>query len=444
MALKRLYRMHGRHRPPHYHLTPHHHRRLKPRSHPHVIRSSKPVSRSKPSDVWPSFLARALPRTEEELLRWVLSAYPCFKRRPRKMVDTMLRGRGWAKKGMSKKVTADVKRDEKLPLVNHVPEKEEQARVPRAVAAGGDVVKLAKAEEGEDEEIEVEDLGEGRIEKGMPSPPRTSSSPEISTGKQLRAMMQVEKEEEEEEEELGEEAEVEEEGEPDESATEPEDNFMEEADTFRYRRAHSLHSSIWPRMSPEGWARLLVDMFHTQKKQKTLREIFVYIRENYPACAASDWERDVVAALNGTRFRKMGRGRYWLSGNHVDVDADPCLEERRSEGEDSSATEEENWRELGPRRVAAKFRRHSIAGPPYYHPYYRRPPPSSPANDLAARHALRTPPLSAYRTTKPIDEEDMPMLGERAMAPIPEEGLTEKCEQEAVAALAMLFRKKAA
>ncbi|KAL1921443.1 uncharacterized protein VTP21DRAFT_11159 [Calcarisporiella thermophila] len=186
------------------------------------------------------------------------------------------------------------------------------------------------------------------------------------------------------------------------------------------------------RMPSSAWTVLLVNMFQTVQKQKTMREVISWIQENYPIyrTAPPDWEQDVATVLRtSSYFQRMGRGRWGLtitgSGRRQSdtallngggirgargVVVDEDLEEDEDENnwsDSSSATEEENWRELGPQLVAAKFRRHSIAGPPYLcRPIPRQSGVSGSLPVLGESFALRTPPLSAYRSTKQAPDTD--------------------------------------
>ncbi|KAG0268778.1 hypothetical protein DFQ27_005712 [Actinomortierella ambigua] len=70
-------------------------------------------------------------------------------------------------------------------------------------------------------------------------------------------------------------------------------------------------------MSMEAWCNLLVQMFEASPKQKTIREIFSWVHDNYPIYREApdeSWKTDLTAALESNPlFRPMGRGRWQMA-----------------------------------------------------------------------------------------------------------------------------------
>ncbi|KAF9985881.1 hypothetical protein BGZ75_002460 [Mortierella antarctica] len=70
-------------------------------------------------------------------------------------------------------------------------------------------------------------------------------------------------------------------------------------------------------MSMEAWCNLLVQMFEATPKQKTIREIYAWVHDNYPIyqnAPGDAWQADLTAALESNPlFRAMGRGRWQMA-----------------------------------------------------------------------------------------------------------------------------------
>lgn len=175
------------------------------------------------------------------------------------------------------------------------------------------------------------------------------------------------------------------------------------------------------KMSPEGWLNLLRQMFQNSRKQKTIREMTTWVRENFPIYqrVPSDWENDILRVLESNPcFQRMGRGRWKFV-----IDDELTSQNEQDEFSSSSSTEEEDWRRIGPMTLA--FRRHSVAGPVNG---YVTPAPRTPKR----RHhhsfssfqpsSIYTPlltPLSTFRSTKLTcnetdDEEEIEIASMRS------------------------------
>ncbi|CAG8521181.1 2277_t:CDS:1 [Ambispora leptoticha] len=143
------------------------------------------------------------------------------------------------------------------------------------------------------------------------------------------------------------------------------------------------HNTIikYNRMSTEAWLQLLIEIFKTTKKQKTIRELATLIKDRYPVFkkAPPVWESDFAEVLESNpQFQNMGRGRWCIAHEENDeaVRREGKREERNTFAKDirleerdeihgTSSTEEEDWRSLGPQKlISSKRRRHSVAGGP--------------------------------------------------------------------------------
>ncbi|KAF9584292.1 hypothetical protein BGW38_006957 [Lunasporangiospora selenospora] len=137
-------------------------------------------------------------------------------------------------------------------------------------------------------------------------------------------------------------------------------------------------------MSMEAWCNLLVQMFEASPKQKTIREIFAWVHDNYPIyqnAPGDAWQKDLTAALESNPlFKPMGRGRWQMATqapstqpafalNGVPATADgpetsPIIRDEEDSGTDSpSVTEDEDWKAIGSKKLLSNhsFRRYSIA-----------------------------------------------------------------------------------
>ncbi|KAF9351836.1 hypothetical protein BGX26_010221 [Mortierella sp. AD094] len=134
-------------------------------------------------------------------------------------------------------------------------------------------------------------------------------------------------------------------------------------------------------MSMEAWCNLLVQMFEASPKQKTIREIFTWVHDNYPIyrnAPGDEWQKDLTAALESNPlFKAMGRGRWQMvtqanqpmivvnsgsgaSGNSSSIN--PSIKAEDDATDSPSVTEDEDWKAIGSKRLLNfSFRRYSIA-----------------------------------------------------------------------------------
>ncbi|KAF9287493.1 hypothetical protein BGZ68_001759 [Mortierella alpina] len=133
-------------------------------------------------------------------------------------------------------------------------------------------------------------------------------------------------------------------------------------------------------MSMEAWCNLLVQMFEATPKQKTIREIYAWVHDNYPIyqnAPGDAWQADLTAALESNPlFRAMGRGRWQMatqpsppvatngsmaaSGNGSTTN--PSIKSDDDATDSPSVTEDEDWKAIGSKRLLNfSFRRYSIA-----------------------------------------------------------------------------------
>ncbi|KAF9917554.1 hypothetical protein BX616_000602 [Lobosporangium transversale] len=134
-------------------------------------------------------------------------------------------------------------------------------------------------------------------------------------------------------------------------------------------------------MSMKAWYNLLVHMFEASPKQKTIREIFAWVHDNYPIyrdAPDNTWQKDLTAALESNPlFKAMGRGRWQM----VTQTAQPIIVVNEGTGtpgsgsatnppskvgddatDSPSVTEDEDWKAIGSKRLLNfSFRRYSIA-----------------------------------------------------------------------------------
>ncbi|KAG0055633.1 hypothetical protein BGZ83_007933 [Gryganskiella cystojenkinii] len=139
-------------------------------------------------------------------------------------------------------------------------------------------------------------------------------------------------------------------------------------------------------MSMEAWCNLLVQMFEASPKQKTIREIYAWVHDNYPIyqnAPGDAWQADLTAALESNPlFRAMGRGRWQMATQPVQpvmfvngggdgssivsggtLSNNPSVKAEDGDATDSpSVTEDEDWKAIGSKRLLNfSFRRYSIA-----------------------------------------------------------------------------------
>ncbi|KAG0001867.1 hypothetical protein BGZ79_004007 [Entomortierella chlamydospora] len=134
-------------------------------------------------------------------------------------------------------------------------------------------------------------------------------------------------------------------------------------------------------MSMEAWCNLLVQMFEASPKQKTIREIFTWVHDNYPIyrnAPGDEWQKDLTAALESNPlFKAMGRGRWQMvtqtnqpmivvnggsgaSGSGSSIN--PSIKAEDDATDSPSVTEDEDWKAIGSKRLLNfSFRRYSIA-----------------------------------------------------------------------------------
>ncbi|KAF9907177.1 hypothetical protein EC991_011240 [Linnemannia zychae] len=134
-------------------------------------------------------------------------------------------------------------------------------------------------------------------------------------------------------------------------------------------------------MSMEAWCNLLVQMFEASPKQKTIREIYAWVHDNYPIyqnAPGDAWQADLTAALESNPlFRAMGRGRWQMATQPIQPivivngaavasgsgSASNLSVKAEDDATDSpSVTEDEDWKAIGSKRLLNfSFRRYSIA-----------------------------------------------------------------------------------
>ncbi|KAF8936016.1 hypothetical protein EDD21DRAFT_375405 [Dissophora ornata] len=134
-------------------------------------------------------------------------------------------------------------------------------------------------------------------------------------------------------------------------------------------------------MSMEAWCNLLVQMFEASPKQKTIREIFAWVHDNYPIyrnAPGDAWQKDLTAALESNPlFRAMGRGRWQMvtqavqpvivvnggmSASGSGSGSNPSVKVEDDATDSPSVTEDEDWKAIGSKRLLNfSFRRYSIA-----------------------------------------------------------------------------------
>ncbi|KAG0255474.1 hypothetical protein BG011_005104 [Mortierella polycephala] len=133
-------------------------------------------------------------------------------------------------------------------------------------------------------------------------------------------------------------------------------------------------------MSMEAWCNLLVQMFEASPKQKTIREIYAWVHDNYPVyqnAPGDAWQADLTAALESNPlFRAMGRGRWQMATQQVQPVviangsvvpgsgsmSNPSIKADDDATDSPSVTEDEDWKAIGSKRLLNfSFRRYSIA-----------------------------------------------------------------------------------
>ncbi|KAF9980234.1 hypothetical protein BGZ65_005373 [Modicella reniformis] len=134
-------------------------------------------------------------------------------------------------------------------------------------------------------------------------------------------------------------------------------------------------------MSMEAWCNLLVQMFEASPKQKTIREIFAWVHDNYPIyrnAPGDGWQKDLTAALESNPlFKAMGRGRWQMvtqapqpvivvngatTASGSGSAGDPSVKAEDDATDSPSVTEDEDWKAIGSKRLLNfSFRRYSIA-----------------------------------------------------------------------------------
>ncbi|KAG0246861.1 hypothetical protein BGX31_006925 [Mortierella sp. GBA43] len=135
-------------------------------------------------------------------------------------------------------------------------------------------------------------------------------------------------------------------------------------------------------MSMEAWCNLLVQMFEASPKQKTIREIFAWVHDNYPIyrnAPGDGWQKDLTAALESNPlFKAMGRGRWQMvtqapqpvivvnggtsTASGSGTASNPPVKAEDDATDSPSVTEDEDWKAIGSKRLLNfSFRRYSIA-----------------------------------------------------------------------------------
>ncbi|KAF9439154.1 hypothetical protein BGZ76_010747 [Entomortierella beljakovae] len=161
-------------------------------------------------------------------------------------------------------------------------------------------------------------------------------------------------------------------------------------------------------MSMEAWCNLLVQMFEASPKQKTIREIYTWVHDNYPVyrdAPGDEWQKDLAAALESNPlFKAMGRGRWQMLTqaqpmiivNGVQGQAGTGLTGNLIEKEDDdetdspSVTEDEDWKAIGSKRLLNfSFRRYSIATDTFPKSHYKEGS-TTPANSNSQQATTET------------------------------------------------------
>ncbi|KAF9934180.1 hypothetical protein FBU30_003204 [Linnemannia zychae] len=169
-------------------------------------------------------------------------------------------------------------------------------------------------------------------------------------------------------------------------------------------------------MSMEAWCNLLVQMFEASPKQKTIREIYAWVHDNYPIyqnAPGDAWQADLTAALESNPlFRAMGRGRWQMATQPVQPvvivngaavvsgngqNGDPTVKIEDDATDSPSVTEDEDWKAIGSKRLLNfSFRRYSIATDTFPKNHYKVGS-TAPAN--AGFHPSSADPLNVNMTT---------------------------------------------
>ncbi|KAG0197088.1 hypothetical protein BGX28_009413 [Mortierella sp. GBA30] len=165
-------------------------------------------------------------------------------------------------------------------------------------------------------------------------------------------------------------------------------------------------------MSMEAWCNLLVQMFEASPKQKTIREIYAWVHDNYPIyqnAPGDEWQADLTAALESNPlFRAMGRGRWQMATQPVQPivivngsvapsgngsTTNPSIKSDEDATDSPSVTEDEDWKAIGSKRLLNfSFRRYSIATDTFPKSHYKVgstvPASSSPQSGSASGSAV--------------------------------------------------------
>ncbi|KAF9967375.1 hypothetical protein BGZ70_009773 [Mortierella alpina] len=175
-------------------------------------------------------------------------------------------------------------------------------------------------------------------------------------------------------------------------------------------------------MSMEAWCNLLVQMFEATPKQKTIREIYAWVHDNYPIyqnAPGDAWQADLTAALESNPlFRAMGRGRWQMatqpsppvatngsmaaSGNGSTTN--PSIKSDDDATDSPSVTEDEDWKAIGSKRLLNfSFRRYSIATDTFPKNHYKvgstMPAGSSPQPATTAASPSAAPTTASGSTS---------------------------------------------
>ncbi|KAF9961570.1 hypothetical protein BGZ72_003176 [Mortierella alpina] len=175
-------------------------------------------------------------------------------------------------------------------------------------------------------------------------------------------------------------------------------------------------------MSMEAWCNLLVQMFEASPKQKTIREIYAWVHDNYPIyqnAPGDAWQADLTAALESNPlFRAMGRGRWQMatqpsppvamngsiaaSGNGSTTN--PSIKSDDDATDSPSVTEDEDWKAIGSKRLLNfSFRRYSIATDTFPKNHYKvgstMPAGSSPQPVAAEANPSAAPAIASGSTS---------------------------------------------
>ncbi|KAF9297851.1 hypothetical protein BGZ88_008837 [Linnemannia elongata] len=181
-------------------------------------------------------------------------------------------------------------------------------------------------------------------------------------------------------------------------------------------------------MSMEAWCNLLVQMFEASPKQKTIREIYAWVHDNYPIyqnAPGDAWQADLTAALESNPlFRAMGRGRWQMATQPVQPvvivngsavvasgsgsASNPSVKAEDDATDSPSVTEDEDWKAIGSKRLLNfSFRRYSIATDTFPKNHYKVGS-TMPAGRFSSFHQptpKNSPPLSATTTGLPTVDE---------------------------------------